>query len=57
MRLHASAKELENIVYQRLDSDVEKIRRKFKINSYEMRNETRINSAGEEYTVKGSYTK
>ncbi|MCX4080037.1 hypothetical protein N7280_05510 [Rickettsia rhipicephali] len=50
VKLHASAKELESIVYQHLDSDVEKIRRQFKINSYEMRNETRINSAGEEYT-------
>lgn len=27
VKLHASAKELESIVYQRLDSDVEKIRR------------------------------
>ncbi|WP_235364378.1 AAA family ATPase [Rickettsia felis] len=51
VKLHASAEELENIVYQRLDSDVEKVRNQFKINSYEMRDETRINSAGEEYTV------
>ncbi|AFC71710.1 MobA/MobL family protein [Rickettsia australis] len=50
--LHASAQELEGLVYQRLDSDVEKVRKQFKINSYEMRDETRINSAGEEYTVK-----
>ncbi|KJV98588.1 hypothetical protein [Rickettsia amblyommatis] len=52
VKLHASAKELEDIVYQRLDSDVEKIREQLKINSYEMLNETRINSAGEEYKVK-----
>ncbi|MFP3011437.1 MAG: MobA/MobL family protein [Rickettsia sp.] len=52
VKLHASAEELENIVYQRLDSDVEKVRNQFKINSYEMRDETRINSVGEEYTVK-----
>ncbi|WP_134820390.1 MobA/MobL family protein [Rickettsia conorii] len=51
VKLHASAKELENIVYQRLDSDVEKVRNQFKINSYKMRDETRINSAGKEYTV------
>jgi ATP-dependent exoDNAse (exonuclease V) alpha subunit len=51
VKLHASAEELENIVYQRLDSDVETVRNQFKINSYEMRDETRINSAGEEYTV------
>ncbi|GAA5253108.1 hypothetical protein [Candidatus Rickettsia kedanie] len=38
-------------MYQRLDSDVEKVRNQFKINSYEMRDETRINSAGGEYTV------
>lgn len=51
VKLHAPAKELENIVYQRLDSDVEKVRNQFKLNSYEMRDETRINSAGDEYTV------
>jgi ATP-dependent exoDNAse (exonuclease V) alpha subunit len=51
VKLHASAEELENIVYQRLDSDVETVRNQFKINSYEMRDETRINSAGEDYTV------
>ena len=49
VRLHASAKELENIVYQRLDSDVEKIREQFKINSYEMLPETKTNADGTSY--------
>ncbi|MGX6960792.1 MAG: MobA/MobL family protein [Rickettsia endosymbiont of Pentastiridius leporinus] len=52
VKLHASAQELEELVYTRIDSDVEKVRNQFKINSYEMRDETRINSAGEEYTIK-----
>ncbi|KJW03717.1 MobA/MobL family protein, partial [Rickettsia argasii] len=43
VKLHASAKELENIVYQRLDSDVEKVRNQFKINSYEMLPQTITN--------------
>ncbi|MFP3012227.1 MAG: MobA/MobL family protein, partial [Rickettsia sp.] len=34
VKLHASAKELEALVYQRIDSDVEKVRNQFKINSF-----------------------
>ncbi|KJW03321.1 conjugative transfer TraA domain protein [Rickettsia endosymbiont of Ixodes pacificus] len=49
VKLHASAKELENIVYQRLDSDVEKVRKQFKINSYEMLPETITNEDGSSY--------
>ncbi|WP_103897030.1 MobA/MobL family protein [Rickettsia fournieri] len=49
VKLHASAKELENIVYQRLDSDVEKVRNQFKINSYEMLPQTIKNEDGTTY--------
>jgi ATP-dependent exoDNAse (exonuclease V) alpha subunit len=49
VKLHASAEELENIVYQRLDSDVEKIRKQFEINSYEMLPVTRTNAEGKPY--------
>ncbi|MFP3013127.1 MAG: MobA/MobL family protein, partial [Rickettsia sp.] len=34
VKLHASAKELELLVYQRIDSDVEKVKNQFKINSF-----------------------
>ena len=34
VKLHASAQELETIVYKRLDSDVEKVRNQFRINSF-----------------------
>ncbi|KDO02208.1 MobA/MobL family protein [Rickettsia tamurae] len=49
VKLHASAQELENIVYQRLDSDVEKVRKQFKINSYEMLLKTITNEDGSSY--------
>ncbi|MFU7501460.1 MAG: AAA family ATPase [Candidatus Tisiphia sp.] len=49
VRLHTSAKELEKIVYQRIDSDVEKVRKQFKINSYEMLPETITNEDGSSY--------
>ncbi len=49
VKLHASAKELENIVYQRLDSEVEKIRKQFKINSYEMLPEKKKSENGKTY--------
>jgi ATP-dependent exoDNAse (exonuclease V) alpha subunit len=49
VKLHASAQELENIVYQRLDSDVEKVRKQFKINSYELLPETVTNEDGSSY--------
>lgn len=34
VKVHASAKELEELVYQRIDNDVEKVRNQFKINSF-----------------------
>lgn len=49
VKLHASAQELEDIVYQRLDHDVEKVRKQFKINSYEMLPETVTNEDGSSY--------
>ncbi|MFV9890614.1 MAG: MobA/MobL family protein [Rickettsia conorii subsp. raoultii] len=49
VKLHASAQELEDIVYQRPDSDAEKVRNQFKMNSYAMLPETVTNEDGSSY--------